>query len=370
MHKIKKYDATSTDAPFLPPSATKEFYARQATKLPRGHTRRLLIYPIEKLVTELISDDRFKNLEDFVRLHKDYGFELRYWPYTIKELRERLNILMGETQAPRLVDFGIINDELVFGQAAEENDTNKISGRGYITWKGAEIHHYIDMFDELWERTKPECYPSAQLNTLVWLCQMRSRRLSQVTSTAKKGRAFFAEIINKIKSSKKLQAIDIAKDMTIWWRSREYQEFLKATIEAASSNHASCSRMYFIRRSFITKNDAQLFVKKIIEPQVNGGIKIGIACFDSIVDKNLGIIDCILNEDEWGFYLLPGDSFSEDKVDESHNLIEPCIKKDLERLYDNVANIVSVSGGWLLEKSLDIQEDALVDWLENRPSKK
>lgn len=367
LNKISKYDATSTDAPYLPPSDTREFYEKQANKLPRGKTRRLLVYPIVDLVHELTTAGQLKNLDDYIRLHADNGFELRYWPHSIKELNSRLDRLLGMSKAPRLVDFGIINDDIIFGQSASENDIMHITGRGHIAVSGGEIRHYIEMFDQLWEQTKPECYPSAQLNTLVWICEMRMRMAN--SNSHVEGKVFFDETVSKITNTESFCAIDIADDIKSWWRKPEYQRFLEASVYKASKSKENRSRVFLLKQGLGTPSDAQLFIRNVVARQVNAGVEVGIASFETLVDKNLGVVDCIFDNSGWGFYLLPGDIFSEENVTNNRNLIDSAVIQDFQQIFRNIREEVERSG-WLLRSVSDIKESELVAWLGKRPSRR
>jgi len=373
--RINRYVATYTDAPYYSTEAIRSFYSRQAKKLPPQNTRRLLIYPIKDLVTELNSDDRLEYLDEFVNLHLENGFELRYWPYSIEQLRVELELLMGPSATPRLADFGIINDSVVFGQSATESDIVGVTGRGYIITSPGEVRYYTQLFESLWEQTKDKCFPAEQLKVLRWLCHMRRRCVSQCGPSCLSGTAFFQQVVDRIASAKGIRAVDIAPDMRLWWNKSEYRAFLYATIQAATKGKHTdvCfSRIYLLRRGLETRQDSEQFLRHVILPQVEAGVHIGLVYFGVLIERKLGVVDCIFDDtgSGWGFYLLPSDSFSASEVSQAKNLIDPDRIMDFEQLYRSLQEAVP-SYGWLLRSSKDINEKRteLLVWLERAPRK-
>jgi hypothetical protein len=357
-HHIGRYVATSTDAPYLPSPEIKDFYARQARKLPRDKSLRLLVYDIEQLVRELNSTDRFTNIRAFHRLHLDHGLKLRYWPHSVVSLNARLASIV-RLENP-LVDFGVVNDQIVFGQALDSTDTNIVTGRGRVTVESGEARLYLTAFENLWRETAQECFPAAQLVVLALLCEMRFRMRSY---RGPAGEIFFNEVIARIRApeSRSLIAVDIAPDMAVWWRESEYMQFLNSTIEAARAGN-TCSRMFVFRRRFGTKGEAEVFINQVIKPQVEVGVEVGMVFIESLLTHDVGVADFILDGSGWGFYLLPGDRFKKDDVAASRNLACLEMKPDLERIHGNVKTFVSECG-WLLPGQSTIDERSLAAWL-------
>ena len=368
-HKILSYCAICTDPPYLQSSATRGFYKRQAKRLQNSKTRRLLVFPIAELIKELNDEERFNYLNEYIGFHREYGIDLRYWPHSIKNLKEdHLEVNMGDGNTRLLVDFGILKDSLqenpiVFGQEATSDDEDRVRGKGHVITLPGEVGQYVEIFDLLWEQTKNECYPAAQLTMINMLSKMRKEN-AQTSHSAivQDGNQFFNECVDHIKCANSMCAIDVAEDMAVWWQKNEYIKFRDATIFASNSGK-QCSRMYVLKKRFDTLGKAELFIKDVINPQVNAGVEIGLVYSGALVDKDIGAIDCVFDDLGWGFYLMPRDSFSTAKVSMNKNLINSNLISDFRKLHEDVKRIVE-SHGRLLGKNYD--DTDLVQWLAPR----
>jgi len=360
---ISSYSAISTDSPCLTPSIPKSFYARQAKRLPHRKTRRILVYPLDKLMEDLCCKDRRKNLNEFIRIHKD--FELRYLPQSIAELRKNLYIYLGSAKEKILVDFGIIessdNHSIVFGQEANDCDADSVSGRGHIIIAEGTVADYIALFNLLWSGNDWIFCSAAQLSFYSFLMNMREEMIeSLVGSHALEGEEFFCDCLKNIKSSSYVHAIDLADDIGVWWRNNEYIDFKNATIDALK-NGGDANRIYVLKRGFDALGEAEIFVNEVLNPQLIAGVKIGLVYSESLVDNNIGAIDLIFNETGWGFYLMPGDRFQYSSVFQARNMISAKFKADLEKRFGDLLDLVNKEGMFFSVRIDNLKP--VIDWL-------
>lgn len=331
---VEKYWATATDAPYASSNTLDAFYLLVREKLAYADVRRLLVFPLNKLLENLKSDENQQNMLRFLKIHQSesnkiasqnkptqYKYELRYWPATIKDLQNNLKM----QNPPVMVDMAIINDSIVFGQETNEDDNIEVSGNGHVVSDPLRASMYLQAFENIWTKRKSDSYPPAQLEAYIDLLGMRSKisKQKKSLSSTKPGIPFYRATIEKVRNSLELRAIDVAPRPEDWVSKSEYWDFLQATIESANKHKGSYHGRIFVLREPLCRGTAQVFLKNVILPQVKASIIVHIHRTVDMFDKNLAAIDCIFNSDGWGFYLLPTDEFKEDKLFAEQNQIHP-----------------------------------------------
>ena len=320
-NEIKCYWATSTDPPFESSEAEARFIQRQRDKLKKADVRRLLVVPLGKLINNLGGKDQRKHVKDFLRLH-DVHFELRYWPYDAQALATILREgLPGNITQDPLVDFGIIDNEIVFGQKIKNEDQDRPTGNGRIITEPSFVECYNNAFQSLWNQLMHKCNPAQQLEAWVWAMENRSDSIRLGNSSESKD--YFETITNQIVDNENLFAVDVALDMNLWWKKEEYVAFRDASIKCARNHNTSGKqiRIYILYVGLENLKAAELFIDEVVSPQLEAGMELVFMNPSALIEHDLAAIDFVSNGVDWGFYLMPTDDFEKNKLSEAHNSI-------------------------------------------------
>jgi len=318
--KIKLYWATSTDPPYESSEAEKRFFLRQENKLIDADVRRLLVIPISQLLDNLKTIDQQKYVKELLGLHTRPNFNLRYWPNDIQSLATVLREGLPDNIATdSLVDFGIVDKEIVFGQKITENDGMQLKGNGRIITEKPIVDCYCNAYQAIWNQLKHDCLPAQQLEAWVWAMENRGDACKQRTEIEDKD--YFGFTINKITSIENIFAVDVAPDMNLWWKKEEYVAFRDASINNATDKKSGCHVRIHVFRGLENLKAAELFIDEVVIPQLNAGIELVFMSRDVLLDRDLAAMDFISNGTDWGFYLIPTDPFEKDKVSYCNNTI-------------------------------------------------
>ncbi len=337
---IKNYAATSCDPPYDSPAGLKAFLEQQSEKLRSANARRLLVYPRGVIVSQLLASNENRNhFKELLKAYTNAGIKLRYWPQHPKSLEDYLKRVGQVGSNNVLVDFGIINNEVVFGQAL--GGDQKISGAGRIIVR-AGVDGYANTFDHIWREIARETMSARYLNVLLLLCSMRAGR----GDDGRTGQGFYDSVVANIRASRKLRAIDVAPELDSWWREEEYQGFTTATIQSAKANggHSQVGRMYVIGPHNISPASASIFYRRVLQSQLDAGVEIGIVSTGSLARREVAAVDCIFN-DSWGFYLLPEvDHFKKEQLSAKNNELNAGIIPDLDHCYEEIRKVAETEG--------------------------
>ncbi|MGD0027251.1 MAG: hypothetical protein ABSC37_21950 [Xanthobacteraceae bacterium] len=333
---------------------------------------------------EIDNRDNLDNFEHFIRIHQEHGLELRYLPQSKEQFHARISNTLRGQEVVILVDFGIINGRLLYGQELPRATATKTIQAEYVTSKPTLVEQYLHdatatesmaaghvrsqptlvdqyvrAYQEIWNQTKSHSFPIEQLVALHKFMSMRRRRLQGPTPPWKRGEAFFVEVVEKIRTAKSLRAVDVTDDMTNWFHFDEYIDFLWATVAAKENNpDGHFSRLYVFNRPFVNQVNAKLFVKEVLVPQLKVGIEIAIGYRGALVDGNVAAIDLICDDAGWGFYLLPGDRFGRGNVSEVQNLIDRTMHQDFVQLHDDLKEVLRKSERCAVLKGSDTMDEA------------
>lgn len=355
---IKTYVATWTDPPYDATGADRRFFERHRERLRRTKARRLVVYPEDKLLQSLTTPDACDRLRSFVQLHAEVRVDLRYFPGTHHELRRILEESLGPRAASDvLVDFGIINEDLVFGQQSTgAGDEERPSGHGRVVTDPALVEQYVRAFDSAWERLLPDCYAGRQLETFAHIASDR------IKAFAIQNASFFDETVAKIAASKTVMAVDVARDMSNWWRNDAYKHFLNATIASAAANGGGRHVRAYVFSKFLDETAAQLFHERVAIPQLKEGVELLFLSRRTLVSNKLPAVDCIMDDDGWGFYLLPSDDFTPTGVSAARNGMTPHVRPVFEQVYRELYECLD-SRILRATKTAPLSSDTFVNWL-------
>lgn len=335
--RINKYWATCTDPPYTSSEEDKRFIEAQEEKLRNADVRRLLVVPLNDLLTNLDTATGREHLKDFLRLHSPKGFKLQYWPYDTGRLSNHIRDGLPTAEArDALIDFGIIDNEIVFGQKKLDVDTDRPTGNGRIIVDSMLVAHYTKTFSILWDKMKKESYPEQQLQAWCWATENREDNKSE-TQDQTNPNEYFNFVIGKISTSQKLYAVDVARDINSWVNQDEYILFRDATISAAKRNKQGCySRIYVLHNPFDNTQAAELFINQVALPQLKEGIHLYFLSSTALIDNDLAAIDFICDSNDWGFYLLPTDNFTKNSVSKVNNSVHRHHMQQFMSIFNNL----------------------------------
>jgi hypothetical protein len=343
--KIKRYWATRTDPPYKSSQAEGRFLQRQRQKLSKADVRRLLIVPLNELISNLLEPDSQQHVKDFLRQHNPRHYQLRYWPRDARALETVMReALSGKIADETIVDFGIIDKEIVFGQKLQDMvnvsespvlaDSLRPSGNGRIITAPLLVDCYCDAFESLWNHLEHECFPAQQLEAWVWAMENRHDALDKQPQAA-----YYQDTLNKIGQSENLYAVDVAPDMNLWWKKQEYRDFQERSVQSATAypdkKHV---RIYVLHTGLENTEAARLFIAEVVRAQLSAGIELVFINQRVLIEHDLAALDFISNGVDWGFYLMPLESFDKTTVSAAHNLIlaqhVPSFQSIFQALYD------------------------------------
>lgn len=371
LEEVEKYWATATDPPYASSNTLDAFFRFVKEKLKDSDVRRLLVFPLDELLKNLKSTENQQNLLRFIKIHQNdsfskdksnhsktnYRYQLRYWPAKTIDLRQNLNIQLP----PVIVDMAIINDSVVFGQSIN-GDSQTVSGNGYVYSDPIRASMYVQAFENIWNKRKSDSFPPAQLEAYIDLMDMRGKvdQETQKGYFTEGGIEFYEQVICNVKNSKELRAIDVTTRTEDWLSKPEYLDFLEATIKSAQKNNKSYHGRVFVLREPLCHGAAQVFIEKVILPQIEASITIYIQRTIDMFDKNLAAVDCIFNSDGWGFYLLPIDNFQKENLFAKQNQIHP---KYVDPFFRWRYDLLAKSAKFKCTEPKDCENPALFDYL-------
>jgi hypothetical protein len=264
--------------------------------------------------------DSQQHVKDFLHQHNPKHYKLHYWPRDARALETVMReTLSGKIADETIVDFGIIDKEIVFGQKLQDTDTLRPSGNGRIITEPLLVDCYCDAFESLWNHLEHECYPAQQLEAWVWAMENRHDALNNPTPDN-----YYQDTLTKIAESENLYAVDVALDMNLWWKKKPYKDFQRFSINSAIAHHdKEHVRIHVLYRGLENREAARLFIKEVVREQLSAGIEVIFMNPRALIENDLAAMDFISNGVDWGFYLMPIDKFEETEVSARNNLILP-----------------------------------------------
>ena len=364
---ITRYWATSTDAPFKSLAWSDLFYQRQKSRLKHADVRRLLTFPLDLLLKNLEIPENRINLRKFLAIHHRSNFHLRYWPIGTRQLENALRNQFLATNAktnPILVDMAVVGESLVFGQSAGEKDgsDNSVNGNGFIFTSPLAVDGYSRVFGQLWSAREDVFQSAAQLDAYLRLIDMRQNPPSGPVPDLR-GEEYFKQVLCRIAESSSLRAIDLAPDTRMWFEKVEYRSFLDATILAARNNPENFFGRAFVLPPILQESDAGGFIELVVRPQIEVGIHVYILRNCTLVQKDIAGFDCIFGP-EWGFYLLPSDSFRSSEVNSAKNTLDSSV---ISYYAARVFSDLQRNSAHSFSKLSDLDPDALFEYLVHPP---
>jgi len=279
------------------------------------------------------SDVNRKKAQQFLNLHSPAnknsnskgGFQLRYFPAdSIEDLqREFRNITL---ERDPLVDMAVVGGSLVFGQTARGPRDFPASGNACVYTGEARAAAYRKAFDSIWGQWKDRSLPPAQLHAWIEVYGMRERvkqKPAAPTDPPRTGEAFFEHILQLVRGSSNLRAIDIATSTKDWFEKDEYQQFHHASCEAAKQ-HTGYHGRIFVLGEALEACIASAFIDNVLREEVDAGMEVYLLHSSDLVDPDISSLDCIFGE-SWGFYLTPNDRFDRHSVTSDSNWMDKAV---------------------------------------------
>src|SRR5208337_1877946 len=342
--RIERYDATSTDSPYDTLEIAREFYDACKRAMKDAQVRRLLVFPRDTLLSELQqSDQRRSNLLDFIYLnHHGAGggasrnrYILRYWPCSIKDLRESMSRHFAITDRktaddnPVLADMAVLEGRLqsgldrrhlLFGQVARATDTVKVEGHGMVKCGPIAPMLYRQWFAHVWGESSQKCEPAAQLAFWARLLRLRQQSVQRATPSAPdtQGPEFLKKLQADLSTSQTLCAVDIAPDPAMWFENPDYGIFHRSMMASAKAYPKAQHARVFVLPFCVSPTVAERFLKEIIHALVENGVDVFFHRKRDLVEYDLAAGDHI-TADNFTFYLTPLDEFTVASLSEAKN---------------------------------------------------
>lgn len=282
------------------------------------------------------------SFESFIRWHKQFGFELKFYVF---KSHEELEDIIGRSivnDSDPLKDFMVKDDEFVYGRTRLlVGNRTELKFIPHETRTNLDtFNSYLTLFTSLWRLslTAEKVIERLDLARAKDLLEAQTRKdYRDDFRDASEGERFFAEVCKKIGEARNsLLAVDIAdrKDgISCWSFKEEYQGFLDASINAA--REGAGAKRIFVVKTLLPLMDIHL--RQVLKEQLQAGIEIIIINDETITNSGLDVDDFILADDGFGFR-LGDEEFTKFNLEVGKNLIPKVLLDDFKGIFDNLYN--------------------------------